>query len=112
MNELGKVLVEVEAVLERLQDENKQKIPQKVWDFIRNNKDNSYIFKYDDTKPLEEQKLRLDTCSMLMYLNREYLLNEEEKKKLDIVLRENEQLEEEEKRKKYNPDDIFKNNKS
>lgn len=106
MNKLGKSLVEVECVLNRLDEENKKKIPPNVWDFISKNKDKNYVFKYDETKELAQQNLMLNTCSVLTCINMKYLLGEKEREEVKKILEENEQLEE---RKIYTPNDIFKN---
>lgn len=112
MEEINKRLVEVDCILKKLDDEYINKIPQEVWDFITENKDENYVFKYDDNKTLAEQNLSIDTISILTYINMEYLLEEEAKRKLLDLLKNDEITAEQKKRKKYNPDDLFNNRKA
>lgn len=112
MENLNKRLVEVEYILKKLDDEYKKKIPQEIWDYIDTNKDKEYVFDYDQSKALVEQNLSIDTISILTYINMEYLLDQEQKKEMIDLLKKDELIEEQEKAKKYNPNDIFKNNKS
>lgn len=111
MEDLNKRLVEVEYILKKLDDEYIKKIPQEIWDYIEENKDKNYVFNYDDNKTLIEQKLNIDTISILTYINMEYLLGEEQKKEMIEFLRKDEAIAEQEKAKLYNPDDLFKNKK-
>ena len=109
MVDIDKRLTELEYVLKKLDNKYLQNIPQEVWNYINENKDRDYIFEYDESKKLEEQKLHLDTVSMLTYINIEYLLEGEQKKEMIVLLREDETIAEKQKREKYNPDNIFKN---
>mgnify|MGYP004597410313 FL=1 len=109
MKDLNKRLVEVEYILRKLDDEYIKKIPQEIWDYIEENKDKNYVFNYDDNRTLVEQKLNIDTISILTYINMEYLLGEEQKKEMIEFLRKDETIAEQEKAKLYNPDDLFKN---
>lgn len=109
MKDLNKRLVEVEAVLERLEDKYKKKIPLEIWEYIKKNKDTTYDFYFDDNKPLENQKLNIDTIAMLTYINMEYLLDEEQKKEMLRLLREDEAFAEEKKKEQYKTEDLFKN---
>lgn len=58
MEEINKRLVEVDYILKKLDNKYINKIPQEVWDYITENKDKNYVFKYDDDKTLAEQKKR------------------------------------------------------
>lgn len=109
MEEIDKRLVEVEYILKRLDNKYINKIPQEVWDYINENKDKNYIFKYDENKTLIEQNLSIDTISILTYINMEYLLEEEAKKELVTLLKNDEMIAEQKKKKKYNSNDLFKN---
>lgn len=112
MEEINKRLVEVDCILKKLDDEYINKIPQEVWDFITENKDENYVFKYDNNKTLAEQNLSIDTISILTYINMEYLLDEKAKGELLTLLKNDEMIAEQKKRKKYNPDDLFNNRKA
>lgn len=111
MEEINKRLVEVEFILKMLDNKYIKKIPQEVWNYIDENKDKDYIFKYDNNRTLNEQNLNIDTISILTYINIEYLLEDDEKRELLTLLRNDEIVAEQDKRKKYNPDDLFNNKK-
>lgn len=108
MEDLNKRLVEVEYILRKLEEKYIKKIPQEIWDYIEENKDKNYIFKYDDSRNLLEQNLNIDTISILTYINIEYLLDEKQKMEMIEFLKKDESIAEQEKAKLYNPDDLFK----
>ncbi|MBE5813553.1 MAG: hypothetical protein E7314_07990 [Clostridiales bacterium] len=111
MNDYNKRLVEVDEVLNYLSDEDLLKIPEDIRQAIKENKDKEYVWKYDVTKELKDQKLNRDTIIILSYLNMEYLLNEEQKKLMQQIHELNEKKLEEAKAEKYGVEDLFKRNK-
>ena len=111
MKDIEKRLVEIDYILKKLDNEYIKKIPEEIWDYIEENKDKNYVFRYDDSKTLVEQNLSIDTISILTYINIEYLLEKEQKKEMIELLRKDEAIAEQEKVKKYNPDNLFKNKK-
>lgn len=107
MLDYSKRLAEVDEVLNHLDKKYLDKIPTDVRQAITSQKDPEYLWKYDTTKALKEQNLSRDTIIILTYLNKEYLLDDEGRKKLEKILESNEQ--------KYNAtlvdynfDEIFK----
>ena len=114
MLDYNKRLTEVDEILNYLSKEEFNKIPEDIKQFIKENKDNEYIWNYDESKSLKEQNLSRDTIAILSYLNMEYLLNDEQKQLMEIIheLNEKEKLKEEySSDNQYNYDDLFKNNK-
>lgn len=109
MKELNKRLVEVETILKKLDENYINKIPTEIWDFIEKNKDDQYIFFYDDNIELSNQNLNIDTIAILSYINMEYLLDEKSKKEVEEILIKDGAFLEQQKMKKYNPENIFKN---
>ena len=109
MSDYNKRLVEVDEVLKYLSKENLEKIPLEIRQAIKKEKDENYIWKYDETKNLSEQNLNRKTIVMLSYLNMEYLLNKEQKEYLQQLHEFNEIKNEIKKRESYNPNEIFKN---
>lgn len=105
-------LVEVEAVLECLEYEDYCKIPAKIMEAISMNKNEDYIFEYDDTLAFKDWNLMSETKAILYNLFKKYLATNEqkeyfiEKEKLEIM-----QLEQA-KSKKYASDILFKNKKA
>ena len=78
--ELSKRLTEVDEILKYLPKESFNKIPLNILEYINKNKDNNYIWKFDEEKKLYEQNLNNDTIAILSYINAEYLVNPEQKK--------------------------------
>ncbi len=109
MEELGQRLVEVECVLNKMDQQNMEKIPKEFWEFMSNNKDINYNFQYDDSKSITENNLHIDTIALLTYINMNFLLEGKSKEEMLSILKEDEIISEEQKRKLYNPDNIFKN---
>ena len=77
MIDYNKRLVEVDEILNYLAQDDLMKIPEKVRNAIKENKDKEYFWKYDESKALKDQEVSRDTIAFLSYLNMEYLLNEE-----------------------------------
>lgn len=107
MIEYNKRLVEVDEILSYLSTEDLLKIPEDVRQLIKFNKSKDYVWKYDETKKLKDQKLNRDTIAFLSYLNMEYLLNEDQKQLMKQIHQFNEKKLEEEKKKQYNSHYLF-----
>ena len=112
MVDYNKRLVEVDEILNYLSEKDLLKIPEEIRNAIKENKDKEYVWKYDETKNLDEQEVSRDTIAMLSYLNVEYLLNEEQKKLMEEIYEINEKKLEEAKREEYSAEDLFKRNKT
>lgn len=101
---------EVITILSYLPSEYWNKIPKEKRDFYFENMNKEYKYKYDISKPFDEQKIMKETKIILGKLFKRYLATDEEKKNIMKEERAEIQKIEEEKRKKYNPDDLFKKN--
>lgn len=80
---------EVLDILKHTDEEEMEKIPLDVIKELNSNKDESYISTIDYTKPLKESKISSKALSMLAYIYKEYLCNDEEKEEFDKKLFEN-----------------------
>ena len=100
-------LVQLDEILKYLSDENLQKIPNEIKEFIKSEKDKNYLWKYDESKALNEQNLDRKTIVILSYLNMEYLLNTKQKE----FIKRNHDFNEEKLEKEKQESNIFKNNK-
>lgn len=102
---------EVYEVLKLMPKQLLNKIPNKFYKMIEEERDKEYNPKIQE--PLEKQKLKNETIIILGLIYRDFLCSEEERKKLQEKdareLQEVQQKLEEEIRQKYNPDNIFKN---
>ena len=110
MVDYSKRLVEVDVILNHLNKENYDKIPEDIIKTIEENKDKDYIWEYDETKTLKEQGLNRDTIIFLSYINMEYLLTPEQKELMEEIHNNNEKLAEDLRQTKYGADDLFKKN--
>jgi len=102
-------LSEVYSILSELGNEYIDKIPEKLFDLIKENRNLNYIPNYDFNKDLENQ-ISDETVDFIAYLNIQYWCNEAEGRELIEKYKENEEKYQVELREKYNPDNIFKNN--
>ena len=102
---------EMDEILSLLEDEYKEKVPEKIRQFFKEEKMNDYQPKIDIDKPLIEQNLKREPMVLLAILNLNYWCNsEEEKQNFLNELAENEK-EKKELEERYNPDNLFKNKK-
>ena len=102
---------EVEAILNILEDEYVNKIPQKVRKFFSDEKIEDYRPVINVNVPLTEQNLKRETMILLSILNLNYWCeNKNEKQEFlnELSQNENERKKLEE---KYSPDNLFKNKK-
>ena len=87
------------------------KIPEKLLDLIKGFCNKKYFIEVDTTKTLEEQNISDETKNMLVVFKYNYWASEYEKQNIIEKLNENEKNYQEELREKYNPDNLFKDNK-
>ena len=106
-----KAYKEVLEVLKYVPQESVDKIPEEMLNMFKIKMDKTWNFEVDITKPFEEQELLDETKAIFANIFREYWATPYQKERIEA--REKYELKkiEDEKRKKYNPDDIFKNNK-
>lgn len=108
VNNYKNALVEVESVLNCLKYEDYCKIPKEIIDAIEINKNEHYIFEYDENLDFKDWELIPEARAILYNLFKKYLATNEqrqyflEKEKLEIM-----QLEQE-KNKKYSSNIVFK----
>lgn len=82
---LGRRLAEVEEVLRYLKEEERNKIPKEIWEFILKNKDKKYKWEIDKSKSLNEQQLPTETLAILAYITTEFLLDDEKKELMEEI---------------------------
>ena len=96
-------------MLNHLSKEELNKIPEDVLKNIKKHKDKEYMWKYDESKRLEEQTFDRNTIAILSYINMEYLLSKEQKDLMEKIHELNEQNFANEIQEKYDSKDLFKN---
>ena len=98
-----KAYSEVDEFLELLNNEDREKIPQKLRNFFREEKDKSYTKGIILEKTIEEQNLLKETLAIIAFLNLQYWCeSEEEKQRLMSIYNNNERKYQEKLREKYN----------
>lgn len=103
---------EVYQILNLLGNEYINKLPNKLFDMLKEKRDINYNPEYKDDIPLYKQNIKKDTISIIAILHLNYWCeNENEKDEIRQILRENEEKYQSELKIKYNPDDIFSRHK-
>lgn len=82
---------EVDNFLELLEESERDKIPKKLREFFKREKDKSYMKRIDSNMPISKQNLKEETLGIIALLNLKYWCeDEEEKKRLRQVYARNE----------------------
>lgn len=104
-----KAYTEVDNFIELLDEYHKNKIPKKLREFFKNEKEEKYIKNIYRNIPIKEQNLLQETLSLIAFLNLQYWCDdEEERKRLRKIYTENEKTSMKQMRLKYDINNIFK----
>lgn len=93
---------EVYTILQELNEEEYEKIPDIVIKTIKENRNEQYDYEIDDELELKEQSMLPRTKAILFILFRDYLATQEQKQKIIKMQNEERQKNETEKQKIYN----------
>ncbi len=96
--------VEILEILRHIPKEEYRKIPQEKIMFYQANKDNEYIYIYNENNKVISRKAK----TILINLYKNYIANIEEKSKIEEILKLNDVKLEFEKTKKYDVKELFK----
>ena len=100
---------EIDEFLGLLTEEQREKIPRKLREFFREEKDSNYIKGIRVDIPVNQQNFKEETLAIIALLNLQYWCQDEsEKQRLKSVYASNERVYQEMLQVKFNPDDIFK----
>ena len=100
---------EIDEFLGLLSEEQRNKIPQKLREFFKEEKDGNYEKRIDPKEPIKNQNLKEETLGIIALLNLQYWCEyETEKQRLKEVYAKNEKVYQEMLQVAFNPDDIFK----
>lgn len=101
---------EIDSFIELLPKEEKEKIPSKLKQYFKAEKDKETTKKLSMDIPIEEQNLQEETWNLIAMVYLKYLCEDEkEKKELEQIYDENEKKYREEMKDKYNPEKILEN---
>ena len=107
------VYSEVNSFLNLLLEEDRIKIPLKLRKLINDERLKDYNPQYSFEKPIDEQEISDEALAMIALLHINYWCNDnEEKERINNILKNNEDKYQAELREKYNPDNLFKKQKS
>lgn len=109
MEDIKMAYCEVDMILEQMEEEYVNKVPNELKKLFKEQKRKDYLPEIRIDIPLAEQNLMRKTIAILAMLNLNYWC-EDEKEKQDLIqmYAENDRKREEELREKYNPDNLFK----
>ena len=89
--EKSKIYSQVYSILSELGEEYYSKLPEKMYNAIIDNKDNSYNPKYDLEKSLKKQQVTKDIIAIICYFHKNYWCkNAKEKAFIEKILSRNE----------------------
>jgi hypothetical protein len=101
---------EILEILDYMEEEYVNKIPQKLIKVIKENASDTYERHLDANVPLEEQEISEKTTAILAMLMLNYWCESpEQKQELTDMFNENERKYQEELQRKYDPNNIFNN---
>lgn len=101
---------EIDNFIELLDEYDRNKIPKKLREFFKREKDNNYTKQIDFNRPIKKQNLKKETITLIALLNLKYICEDEKEKEiLQKIYQKNEEKYQEELRQKYDEDNIFKN---
>ncbi len=104
---------EIDEFLELLSEKQKNEIPKKLREFFKEEKDKDYFKIIDKDIPIKDQNLKEETLAIIALLNLQYWCKDkEEKRRLQEIYAQNEKKYQDMLYEKYNPNDIFKKEKS
>ena len=107
----AKAYKEIFEIIKHFPYEEYNKIPKEKIKFYEENMDKNYNFTINPNIDLSEQNISKETKALIVTLYEDYFANEKQKEKIKEILELNQKKAEQEKREKYNPGDLFKNQK-
>lgn len=104
-----KAYSEIDEFLGLLSEEQRNKIPQKLREFFKEEKDQEYKKEINPNVAIKEQDLKEETLGIIALLNLQYWCEDDnEKQRLKQVYAKNEENYQKVLQEKYNPDNLFK----
>ena len=103
------IYAEVYGILNFLGEDYIKKIPHKLYRLIQDKKSKLVNIKYEKMEQIVEKNTSKEAISMIALLHLNYWCDLEEKNVINLMLNKNYYLNEAEKKKKYDVDKIFKN---
>lgn len=100
---------EIDNFIELLDEYNRNKVPKKLREYFKKEKDDTYTKTINPNMSIKEQNLKEETLALIAVLNLQYWCEDEnEKQRLRKIYSDNEIKHQEKLREMYNTDDVFK----
>jgi len=101
---------EVYEIITLLDEDDRNKIPYKLQNYFKEQRDTEYVKNINLNIPIESQGLKRETLAIFAMLNLNYICDDsEEKKRLKKIYVENERKYQELLKEKYSIDNLFEN---
>lgn len=110
MKDYSNAYTEVYTILNHLDEEELNKIPEEIIETIEEKQNIDYIYELNEEIDLKKQAMLPETKSILFNLFRDYLSTPVQKEKILKMQQEDRRKLEEKKKQQYNDVNIFKNN--
>ena len=112
MNEVvyKNALYEVYEILTYINEQSRNKIPNKLIEYIKENKSVEYEFEINKNITIEKQKLLPETEAFITIIYRDYICPKDKRDELDKIIKDNDLKFEIKLKEKYK-EDLFKKNK-
>ncbi len=110
MTNYSKAYTEVLEILTYLPEEEQKKIPIERIEFYFDNRDKEYDFHYDENIPFDEQKVLPETQAVIVTLFRDYFATNEQKEKLEQIIKHNDAIQQERFNESFHYENIFRQN--
>ena len=110
MKDYSNAYTEVYTIINNLDEEELNKIPEEVQEAISTHRNTEYFYELNDELDLKKQPMLPETKALLFNLFRDYLSTPEQKEKIKKMQAEDRKKLEEKKKQEYGKIDIFKTN--
>ena len=107
-NNYANAYTEVIEIISHFSKEDLDRIPSEKIKFYKDNMNADYKFTINPEIDLDKQNISKEANAIIVTLYRDYFATEEQKEKIQEILKLNQVKFENEKREKFKPDDIFK----
>lgn len=106
-NNYAKAYKEIIEIIRFFPEDEYNKIPKEKIEYYKENMDNTYKFAINPNIDLAEQNISKEANAIIISLYRDYFSTENQKEKIDNILKSNQITKEQEKKVQYNPDNLF-----
>jgi len=107
-----KSAIQINTILSFLPQDRKEKIPENVWNKIKDKSDNFIDTNIKEPQDIKEKNILPETKKYLSFIFLNYLSTKEEREEYIKIIKNNEEIYQKLLSEKYNKDNIFKKAKT